>query len=172
MVFFWGLVQVPSMCVWWVLFQAQFRGPETDPFFADMSQFTGSTQFCRSHILRTVNKTNSSGVWNHKPSDSSFLFCKSFFGQIWASNKLFFSLYHQRAKSERNMHVVSEFVAFVSMIHSTPRDRSQKQGLKTQELSMGLVRRKFQLALIRVTPMQALQGSNRHEDQPYQADRP
>ena len=43
MVFFWGLVQVPSMCVWWVLFQVQFQGPETDAFFADMSQFTGST---------------------------------------------------------------------------------------------------------------------------------
>ena len=26
-----------------MLFQAQFRGPETDAFFADMSQFTGST---------------------------------------------------------------------------------------------------------------------------------
>ena len=26
-----------------MLFQVQFQGPETDAFFADMSQFTGST---------------------------------------------------------------------------------------------------------------------------------
>ena len=52
MVFFWGLVQVPSMCAWWVLFQVQFQGPETDAFFADMSPFTGSKlwmlQRCKS----------------------------------------------------------------------------------------------------------------------------
>ena len=33
-----------------MLFQAQFRGPETDAFFADMSQFTGSKSVCPASV--------------------------------------------------------------------------------------------------------------------------
>ena len=48
-----------------MLFQVQFQGPETDAFFADMSQFTGST----TTYTASPKKKNDDGVTLVSPSE-------------------------------------------------------------------------------------------------------